>query len=99
MLMSIYKYRVYQGEYCGPSKEKAFAMRPPSHDQVQDCFDKLRAILPNYFSTIVKDDSLFVTATTSNSEEDTDSTLEKGVVGLNPTTTGFSLYIDRLHGQ
>ena len=97
--MNIFKYRVYQGEYCGPSKEDPFATKPLPHDRVQDCFDKLRAILPDYCSTTTKDNSLFVTAITSDSEQDTDTELERCVVKLNLTTTGLSLRIDRLPEQ
>lgn len=97
--MNIFKYRVYQGEYGGPSKEDPFATKPLPPDRVHDCFDKLRTILPDYCSTTAKDNSLFVTATTSNSEQDTETALERCVVKLNLSTTGLSLGIDRLPEQ
>lgn len=97
--MNIFKYRVYQREYCGPSKEDPFATKPLPPDRVQDCLDKLRAILPNYWATTAKDNSLFVTTTTSDSEQDTETALERCVVKLNLTTTGLSLGIDRLPEQ
>ena len=97
--MNIFKYRVYQGEYCGPSKEDPFATKPLPPDRVQDCLDKLCAILPDYFSTTAKDNSLFVSATTSDSEQDPETALERCVAQLNLTTTGLLLRIDRLPEQ
>ena len=94
--MNIFKYRIYQGEYGGPSKEDPLATKPLPSDRVQDCFDKLRAILPDYCSTTAKDNSLFVAATTSDSEQDTETALEQCVLKLNLTTTGLSLRIERL---
>ena len=94
--MNIFKYRVYQGEHCGPSKEDPFATKPLPPDRVQDCLDKLCAILPDYFRTIARDNSLFVSATICDSEQDPDAARERCVVQLNLTTTGLLLVIDRL---
>jgi hypothetical protein len=96
--MNKFKYRIYY-KYLGPSKDDPFATKPLTSVQVQDGIDKLRAILPDHFSTITKDNSLFVTVTTSNSEHDTTTALNRCVAKLNRSTPGLSLLGEKLFKQ
>jgi len=93
--MNIFKYRVYY-KYLGPSKDDPFAINPLSPDRVQHYLDGLCAILPPHFSTTAKDDSLYITVVTSESQDDIDSALNRCVVNINHVTSGLSLLIDRL---
>ena len=96
--MSIFKYRVSY-EFLGPSKEDPFATKPLSPDQVRHYLEGLSSILPPHFSATLKDNSLSVTAITSDSEQDTDTALERRVANLNIATPGLSLVIEKLSGQ
>ncbi len=96
--MNAFKYHIYY-KFLGPSKDDPFATKPLSSDQVQHYLDGLRAILPHHFSATAKDNSLYVTVVTSDSEQDTDAALEQCVVKLNRATSGLSLLIDRLSEQ
>jgi hypothetical protein len=88
--MNTFKYRIYY-EYLGPSRDDPFATKPLSPDQVQHYFDRLSDILPSHFSATTKNNSLYVTAVTSDSEQATDTALERCVVSLNRGTSGLSL--------
>lgn len=93
--MYTFKYRIYY-EYLGPSKDDPFATKPLSPDQVGHCLNRLRNILPRHFSSVAKHNSLYLTVVTSDSEQDSDTALERCVVNLNRATSGLSLLIDRL---
>lgn len=93
--MNKFKYRVYY-KYLGPSRDDPFAIRPLLQDRVRTALDSLRAILPQNYSSTFKDDSLYVTAVTDETEEEADVTIERCVVSLNRATPGLSLLIDRL---
>ncbi len=93
--MNTFKYRIYY-EYLGPSKEDPFALKPLSSDKVRHYLGSLCAILPDRFETTLKDDSVYVTARTSDSEEGTSAMLERYVVNLNCATSGLSLRVDKL---
>jgi len=93
--MSNFKYRISY-EYLGPSKDDPFATKPLSPGQVQHYLNGLCSILPHHCSITAKDNSLFVTVVTSDSEQDTDTALERCVVKLNRAISGLSLIIDRL---
>ena len=93
--MNEFKYHVYY-EYLGPSAGDPFAAKPLSSEQVRHYLDGLSAILPNHYSSIVKDDSLYITVVTSEAEDETDAAIERCVVKLNHATPGLSLLIKRL---
>ena len=93
--MNKFSYRIYY-KYLGPTKDDPFGTEPLSPDQVQPYLDALRAKLPNHFSVTANDNSLYVAADTSDSEQDTDRALERCVVDLNRSTSGLSLLIERL---
>src|SRR3989442_13070399 len=88
--MNIFKYRIYH-EHRGPSKEYPFATKPLSADQVQHYLDKLCAILPHDFSATAKDNSLYVTSHTSDSNQDTETNSVHCVLILNRATSGLAL--------
>lgn len=92
--MNEFKYRIYY-EYLGPSPEDPFATRPLTSDQVQDGIDKLRAFLPVRYSNVIENNSLIVTDTTTDSEEDSITVLNLCVAKLNSSTPGLSLLIDK----
>lgn len=96
--MNKFRYRVYY-KFIGPSKEDPFATKPLSPEQVRHCLDDLCARLPSHFSVITEGSLLYVTAVTSDSEQETDAKLEKCVVSLNLATRGLSLLIDKLTEQ
>jgi len=96
--MNKFKYRVYY-KHLGPSRDDPFAIRPLSQDRVRTAFDSLCAILPQNYSSTLKDGSLYVTVVTDETENETDATIERCVVNLNHATPGLSLLIDRLSEQ
>ncbi|MCC6140646.1 MAG: hypothetical protein IT389_08525 [Nitrospira sp.] len=93
--MNNFKYRVYY-EYLGPSKDDPFATKPLSPDRVRTLLNSLCTILPDHYSSTVKDNSLYVAVITSETEEETDAVIERLVVKLNLATPGLSLLIERL---
>ena len=93
--MNKFKYRVYY-KYLGPSKDDPFAIKPLSSDRVRTMLDSLSAILPLQYSSTVEDSSLYVTVVTGETEEETDTAIERCVASLNRATPGLSLLIDRL---
>ncbi|MFZ1802451.1 MAG: hypothetical protein WAU05_00885, partial [Nitrospira sp.] len=72
-------------------------------DRVRTAFDSLCAILPQNYSSTLKDGSLYVTVVTdeteNETENETDATIERCVVNLNHAMPGLSLLIDRLSEQ
>jgi hypothetical protein len=96
--MNKFEYRVYY-KYLGPSKDDPFATSPLSNGQVRTALDSLCAILPQYCSSTFKDDSLYVTAVTDETEKEVDVAIERCVGNLNRATPGLSLLIDRLSEQ
>lgn len=96
--MNKFKYRIYY-KYLGPSADDPFATKPLTSDQVQYGIDKLRVILPGRFSNTTKDNSLIVTDTTSDSEQDSKTALNLCVAKLNRLTPGFSLLIEKFSEQ
>ena len=96
--MNKFKYRIYYG-YLGPSRLDPFATSPLTSVQVQNGIDKLCAILPDRYSTVSKDNSLIVTDTTSDTEQDSVTALSLLVVRVNSSTQGLSLLGDKFFEQ
>ncbi len=96
--MNKFKYRIYY-QFLGPSRADPFATSPLTSDQIQNGIDKLRAILPDRYSTLIEGDSLIITDTTQETEEDSITALSPLVIRVNMATRGFSLLAEKLSGQ
>ena len=89
------KYRIYY-KFLGPSGDDPFATSPLTLEQVQNGIDKLRAILPDRYSTTSKDNSLIVTDTTSDSEQASITALNLLIANVNRSAQGLSLLAEKL---
>lgn len=96
--MNKFKYRIYY-EFLGPSKDDPFATSPLTSDQIQNGIDKLRAILPGRYSTTIDGNSLIITDTTNESQEDSITSLKPFVTRVNHSTRGLSLLAEKLSVQ
>lgn len=93
--MNKFKYRIYY-KYLGPSRADPFATSPLTSDQVQNGFDKLRATLPKRYSASIEGNSLIITDTTNEAEEDSIIALEPLIIRVNMSTRGLSLLAEKL---
>lgn len=93
--MNKFKYRIYY-EFLGPSRDDPFATSSLTSEQVQNGIEKLRAILPDRYSTTSEDNSLIVTDTTSDSEQVSITALNLLVASVNLSTQGLSLLAEKL---
>ena len=91
---NFFKFKI-RHEYKGRSKGDPFAS-PLTADTIDRHLSSLRAMLPEGFSTSIKDHSLFVEIVTDDSEDAIKNRLARPVVELNNANSGLCFVIDKL---